>query len=113
MSLAENMNIGSIVNKKLIAASYIYRFTLNAAISKVKCLTASDAEVFEFIAKGGAKITQKPIKDLDFPREAKIGGIIRGEDAYIAHGDTWIQEGDKVVVFTLPSGIRKLEKFFK
>jgi trk system potassium uptake protein TrkA len=113
MGLAENMNIGSIVNKKLIAASYIYRFTLNAAISKVKCLTASDAEVFEFIAKADAKITQKPIKELDFPEEAKIGGIIRGEDGYIAHGDTQIQEGDKVVVFTLPSGIKKLEKFFK
>jgi trk system potassium uptake protein len=113
MGLAENMNIGSIVNKKLIAASYIYRFTLNAAISKVKCLTASDAEVFEFIAKADAKITQKPIKELDFPEEAKIGGIIRGEEGYIAHGDTQIQEGDKVVVFTLPSGIKKLEKFFK
>ena len=113
MGLAENMNIGSIVNKKLIAASYIYRFTLNAAISKVKCLTASDAEVFEFIAKPDARITQKPVKDLGFPDEAKIGGIIRGDDAYIAKGDTRIKEGDKVVVFTLPSAIKKLEKFFK
>lgn len=113
MGLAENMNIGSIVNKKLIAASYIYRFTLNAAISKVKCLTASDAEVFEFIAKDDAKIIQKPIKDLGFPDEAKIGGIIRGDDAFIANGGTQIHEGDKVVVFTLPSGIKKLEKFFK
>ncbi len=113
MGLAENMNIGSIINKKLIAASYIYRFTLNAAISKVKCLTASDAEVFEFIAKPNAKITQKPIKSLGFPDEAKIGGIIRGEQGYIANGDTQIKEGDKVVVFTLPSGIKKLEKFFK
>lgn len=113
MGLAENMNIGSIINKKLIAASYIYRFTLNAAISKVKCLTASDAEVFEFIAKANAKITQKPVKDLGFPDEAKIGGIIRGDKGYIANGDTEIKEGDKVVVFTLPSGIKKLEKFFK
>ncbi len=113
MSLADNMNIGSIFNKKLIAAGYIYRFTLNAEISKVKCLTASDAEVFEFIAKPGARITQKPIKDLDFPDEAKIGGVIRGSRGYIAHGYTQIQEGDKVVVFTLPSGIKKLEKFFK
>lgn len=113
MGLAENMDIGSIINKKLIAASYIYRFTLNAAISKVKCLTASDAEVFEFIAKDDAKITQKPIKDLGFPNEAKIGGIIRGDDAFIANGDSQIQEGDKVVVFTLPSGIKKLERFFK
>lgn len=113
MGLAEQMDIGSIVNKKLNAASYIYRFTLNAAISKVKCLTASDAEVFEFIAKQDAKITQKPIKDLDFPEEAKIGGIIRGDCGYIANGDTQIQVGDKVVVFTLPAAIKKLEKYFK
>lgn len=113
MGIAEQMDIGSIINKKLNAASYIYRFTLNAAISKVKCLTASDAEVFEFIAKPGARITSKPIKDLDFPSEAKIGGIIRGNNGHIAHGYTEIQEGDKVVVFTLPAGIRKLEKFFK
>lgn len=113
MNLAEQMDIGTIVNKKLNAASYIYRFTLNAAISKVKCLTASDAEVFEFIAKAGARITEKPVKDLDFPGEAKIGGIIRGNNGHIAHGETQIQEGDKVVVFTLPSGIKKLERFFK
>ena len=113
MGLAEKMDIGSIINKKLNAASYIYRFTLNAEISKVKCLTASDAEVFEFIAKEGAKITQKPIKDLEFPDEAKIGGIIRGNVGYVAHGYTQIQVGDKVVVFTLPAGIKKLEKFFK
>ncbi len=113
MGLAEKMDIGSIINKKLNAASYIYRFTLNAEISKVKCLTASDAEVFEFIAKEGAKITQKPIKDLEFPEEAKIGGIIRGNLGHVAHGYTQIQVGDKVVVFTLPAGIKKLEKFFK
>jgi trk system potassium uptake protein TrkA len=113
MGLAENMNIGSIVNKKLIAASYIYRFTLSAAISKVKCLTSSDAEVFEFIAKNNTRIVQKTIMELDFPDEAKIGGIIRGEDGYIAHGNTQIREGDRVVVFTLPSAVKKLEKFFK
>ncbi|MFV0590329.1 MAG: Trk system potassium transporter TrkA [Draconibacterium sp.] len=113
MKLADNTGIGSIINKKLIAASYIYRFTLNAEISKVKCLTASEAEVFEFIAKPGAKITQKPVKDLGFPAEAKIGGVIRGNMGYIAHGYTQVQEGDKVVVFTLPAGIKKIEKFFK
>ena len=113
MGLAEKMDIGSIINKKLNAASYIYRFTLNAEISKVKCLTASDAEVFEFIAKQDAKITQRPIKDLDFPEEAKIGGIVRGDVGYVAHGYTQIQVGDKVVVFTLPTGIKKLEKYFK
>ncbi|MDD2812293.1 MAG: Trk system potassium transporter TrkA, partial [Bacteroidales bacterium] len=66
---AEGMDIGTIINKKLVAASYIYRFTLNAEISNVKCLTLSDAEVFEFIAKPGSRITKMPIKDLDFPAD--------------------------------------------
>jgi trk system potassium uptake protein TrkA len=113
MSTAESMDIGAIINKKLIAASYIYRFTLNAEISNVKCLTSSDAEVFEFIAKPDTKITQKPVKDLNFPVEAKIGGIIRGDSGYVAQGNMQIREGDKVVVFTLPTGIKKLERFFK
>jgi len=113
MSLAEKMDIGSLVNKKLNAASYIYKYTLNAEISKVKCLTASDAEVFEFVAKTNAKITGKPLKEVGFPEEAMVGGIIRGEQGYIAADDTIIEEGDKVVVFTLPSGIKKLEKYFK
>lgn len=113
MEIAENMDIGSIVNKKLNAASYIYRFTLNAEISNVKCLTASEAEVFEFIVKPNAKITQKKVKELGFPEEATIGGYIRHDQGYVADGDTLILEGDKVVVFTLPAGISKLEKYFK
>jgi trk system potassium uptake protein TrkA len=113
INTAKGMDIGTVINKKLIAASYIYRFTLNAEISNVKCLTSSDAEVFEFIAKPGTRILQKPIRELDFPKEALIGGIIRGENGYVATGDMLIHAGDKVVVFTLPSGIKKLERFFK
>ncbi|HOI49266.1 MAG TPA: Trk system potassium transporter TrkA [Prolixibacteraceae bacterium] len=113
MEIAEGMDIGTLINKKLIAASYIYRFTLDAEISNVKCLTTSEAEVFEFIAKPDTRITKKPIRDLEFPAEAKIGGVIRDNQGYVADGNTQIQEGDKVVVFTLPSGIKKLEKFFK
>jgi trk system potassium uptake protein TrkA len=113
MDTAEKMDIGSLINKKLIAASYIYRFTLNAEIANVKCLTASDAEVFEFIVKPDALITQKPIKQLGLPDEVKIGGFIRNEIGYVANGDSMINAGDRVAVFTLPSGIKKLEKYFK
>jgi trk system potassium uptake protein TrkA len=113
MGIAESMDIGSIINKKLIAASYIYKYTLGAEVAQAKCLTASDAEVFEFIAKEGSKITELPIKDLDFPDDAKIGGYVRGSKGFVAKGDTHIQENDKVVVFALPSAIKKLDKYFK
>ena len=113
MKLVNIINNATIFNKKLIAASYIYKYTLGAKVAQAKCLTASDAEVFEFIAKEGSRITEQPIKDLEFPSDAIIGGYIRGAKGFVAKGDTHIQENDKVVVFALPSAIQKLDKYFK
>ncbi len=112
IDLAENIGIGTLINKKLIAASYIYRYTINASVSHVKCLTATDAEVLELIARPGSKITRGTLKDLDLPKDMNVGGITRGDEVIIANGDTRIQAEDKVVVFVLPSGIRKVEKMF-
>ncbi len=112
IDLAENIGIGTLINKKLIAASHIYRMTLNSNVAHVKCLTAVDAEVLEFIARENSKIVGKPLRKLGLPKDVNIGGVIRGDEAIIANGDTVIQPEDKVVVFALPSGISKIEKLF-
>ena len=112
INLAENIGIGTLINKKLIAASHIYRFTLRSNVAHVKCLTAVDAEVLEFVAQEGSKVTSKPLRKIGLPKDVNIGGIIRGDKAIIASGDTMILPDDKVVVFTLPSGISKIEKMF-
>ena len=113
LTMAEGMGIGSIINKKLLAASYIYKYTVGTSVSHVKCLTASDAEVFEFIIKAESKLTQKPICELDFPEDIIIGGIVRGNSGFVATGDTQIKVGDLVVILTKTTSINKLEKFFK
>jgi len=112
IKLAENMGIDVIINKKLITASRIFRFTVSSEISSIRCLTGTDAEVMEFIVKPGVKITEAPLKDLKFPKDAIIGGVIRGKSSFIADGNTEIKPNDKVVVFSLPSAISKLAKFF-
>lgn len=112
IDLAENIGIGTLINKKLIAASYIYRHTLKANVSHVKCLTATDADVLELVAQRNSKITKGNLRELDLPKDMNIGGIIRGDEVFIANGDTHIQPDDHVVVFTLPSGIKKVEKMF-
>ena len=71
-----------------------------------------DAEVFEFEVKEGAKVTEQPIRDLRFPREAVFGGIIRNKKAIMAAGDLQIQPGDKVIVFCLPEAIHTVEGLF-
>ncbi len=112
IDLAENIGIGTLINKKLIAASHIYRYTLRAHVSHVKCLTATDAEVLELIAQPDSKVTKATLSNLSLPKDVNVGGIIRGELAIIATGDTQILPNDKVVLFAMPSGISKIEKMF-
>jgi trk system potassium uptake protein TrkA len=112
INLGENMGIDTIINKKLVTASRIFKFTMSAEVSTMKCLTGSDAEVLEFVAKPRSKITKAQLKEIQFPKEAIVGGVIRGNKSFIAKGDTKIHAEDRVVVFALPSSIKKVESFF-
>jgi trk system potassium uptake protein TrkA len=112
IALAENMGIDTIINKKLIAASRIFRFTTSDTVSAVTCLTGTEAEVLEFAVRENTKITQASLNQINFPKDSMVGGVIREESSFIANGYTLIKPGDKVVVFALPSAISKVSKFF-
>ena len=112
IKLADSMGIDTIINKKLITASRIFRFTMSSQISSIRCLTGTEAEVMEFNVKPGSRITEAELKEIQFPEDAIIGGVIRGKSSFIARGNTLIKPNDKVVVFALPSAIPKMEKYF-
>lgn len=112
ISMAESLDIGTVINKKFIAASHIYQMMLDADVSNVKCLTFANADVAEFTVKLGAKITKQAVKDLGLPKGATIGGLIRNGEGILVTGNTMIQENDHVVVFCLGMMIKKLEKYF-
>jgi trk system potassium uptake protein len=111
--LTQTIGLDSLINKKLIAANNISRFIRRSDVLALSTLEGIDADILEYVVQPNSPITKKPIKDLGFPKEAIIGGIIRGEESMIAVGDTRIQKGDKVVVFSLPGGVKQTEKFFK
>lgn len=112
IQLAESMGIDTVINKKLITASRIFRYTMSTEVSAIKCLTGSDAEVLEFIVKPDSPVTKGKIKSINFPKDAIIGGIVRADNSFIAKGDSEIKAYDRVVVFALPSAINKVGKFF-
>ncbi|MCJ7473126.1 MAG: NAD-binding protein, partial [Actinobacteria bacterium] len=112
ITLAENMGIDTIINKKLVTASRIFQFTTGEVVSSIKYLTGTDAEVLEFIAKEDSKIIKSPLNQINFPEGSIIGGVIRDKSSFIANGYTHIQPDDLVVVFALPSAIGKVSKFF-
>ena len=92
--LAEEMGVDSVINKKLTTAS-------------------RDAEVLEYTAAPSSKITKDILKDIDFPANAIIGGVIRGGESFIAVGHSRIEAYDRVAVFALPDAVKEVDKMFK
>ncbi len=111
--ISQTIGIDTLINKKLLAASNIFRHIRKGEILALANLHNIDAEVFEFEVQENAKVTEKPIKDLRFPREAVFGGIIRDGIALMSFGDFQIQSGDKAIVFCLPEAISTVEDLFK
>ena len=111
--LAESMGVDAIINKKLITAGRIYKFTLSNKVRFIKYMSGTNAEVLEYIVAPDTTITKHMLKDMNFPKNAIIGGIIRGNEAIIAVGDTQIQAYDRVAVFALPEAVKEVDKFFR
>ena len=112
VSMAESLDIGTIINKKMIAASYIYQMMLDADVMNVRFLMSANADVAEFIAKEGSKVTQKPVKDLGMPIGVTIGGLVRNGEGMLVSGNTQIEPGDSVMVFCHNINMKKIEKYF-
>jgi len=112
INLAESIGVDTIINKKLVTASNIFRFTMSTDVQAIKCLTGSDAEVLEFIVKPNSPATKNRIKDMGLPSDVIIGGIVRGDKVFIAVGNTEINAYDRVVVFAMPSSIDKIGAYF-
>jgi len=110
--LASKMDIGSVINKKLIAASHIYQFLLDADVSNMKCLALTNANVAELIAHEKSYITCKQVKSLNLPHDMTLGGLIRKGRPMMVEGDTQIEPDDRVMVFCLDSAMSKLKKYF-
>ena len=112
ISLAESIGVDTIINKKLVTASNIFRFTMTTDVQAIKFLTGSQAEVLEFIVKPNSPATKHTVAELGLPEDTMIGGVVRGDRVFIAVGSTQINAFDRVVVFAMPDSIMRVAEFF-
>ena len=112
VSMAESLDIGTIINKKVIAASHIYQMMLDANVMNVRFLMSANADVAEFIPQEGSKITKKAVRDLGLPKGMTIGGLVRNGTGMLVSGNTVIEAGDSVMVFCHDINMKKVEKMF-
>ena len=112
IDISQDIGIDTIINKKLITASYIARFIVKGDAVSSKWLSGTNAEVIELMVGKWSPATRKPIGGLDIPQGATIGGIIRGRETLLPSRDLQLQQDDKVVVFTLPKAMAAMARLF-
>ncbi|WP_315351271.1 Trk system potassium transporter TrkA [Segatella oris] len=112
VNMAESLDIGTIINKKAIAAGHIYQMMLDANVHNVRFLMNANADVAEFIPQEGSKITQKAVKDMRLPYGMTIGGLVRNGEGHLVSGNTRINAGDSVMVFCHSINMKKIENLF-
>ena len=113
ISLAEEMGVDAIINKKLITASRIFKYTLSGRARTVRYMSGTTAEALEYTVAKDSAITKEPLKEIDFPRGAVVGGVIRGSHSFIAVGDTRIEPYDRVAVFAMPESVKDIDALFR
>lgn len=113
VNMAESLDIGTIVNKKALAASNIYQMTLDADVTNIRFLMSANADVAEFTAQQGSLVTKKKVYELKLPQGATIGGLVRDGEGQLVNGNTQIEPGDIVAVFSHGISMSKIEKFFQ
>lgn len=112
VSMAESLDIGTIVNKKTIAASEIYQMMLDADANNMKFIMTANADIAEFKVQAGAKVTRKKVFELGLPPGLTLGGLVRNGEGMLISGGTQIQEGDIVMVFCHDMRLTKIERYF-
>lgn len=113
IKLAEDMGVDTVINKKLLTAGKIFKMTLSSKVRFIKYMSGTNAEVLEYIAAPGSRITRTTLREMDFPENAIVGGVIRGNESMLAVGDTQIEAYDRVAVFALPEAVKEVDRFFK
>jgi trk system potassium uptake protein TrkA len=112
INIADSVGVDTIINKKIVTASNIFRFTMSTDVLAIKCLTGSEAEVLEFIVKPNSPATKSTIGQMGLPEDVIIGGIVRGDRVFIATNEMQINAYDRVVVFAMPSAIADTGYYF-
>lgn len=110
--LSQNIGVDTMINKKLIAANFIFRHIRKGEVVTLTSLHGVDAEVVEFEVSEDSQALGKELRKLNFPREAVVGGVIRENKSYTVNGDFVFQTKDHVVVVARPDCIHKVESYF-
>lgn len=110
--LSQSIGVDTMINKKLIAANFIFRHVRQGEVVSIASIHGVDAEILEFEVQESSKITHQELRNLQFPKSAIIGGVIRDGKGLTTPGNFKFQPKDRVVVLSKNECIKKVEDYF-
>lgn len=111
--LSQNIGVDTMINKKLIAANFIFRYIRQGEVISLTSLHGVDAEIVEFEVSENSKVNGRSLREICFPKTSIVGGVIRHGKSITPNGDFVFQSLDHVVVLAKPECIQKMESYFK
>jgi trk system potassium uptake protein TrkA len=112
VSLLDSLDIDAVINPRLTMVGRLLRYARGGRVQTVQKIGESTAEVLEMVVRHGAKAVGVTLRDLKLPEGALVGAVQRGDEAFIPHGRTVVEEGDVVVCFVLPGLRDRVERLF-
>jgi trk system potassium uptake protein len=100
------------VSSRLAAANEILRLIRRGTIHSVVTFQDTEAEAIELQVADGSDAVGRPLREIGLPKSAIVGGVVRGKDAFIPHGHTVVEAGDRLIAVALPEAIPVVEKLF-
>lgn len=111
--ISQHIGIDTIINKKIIAANNIFRYVKKGNVEAITSLHGVDAEIIEYIIDNESILTKKPLREIEFPEDAIVAGVIRGNDSIVPSGDFQIQLRDKVIILGMTTSLQQIDDLFR
>lgn len=113
MPLAEQIGIDTILSPRLLTAGAILKYMRVGDIISVTLLGEARAEMWELLVQPAATAVNKELQHVGFPRGSMVGAVLRDEQVIIPDGTFKLKPYDRLMVFSLPKSIHKIERLFR
>jgi trk system potassium uptake protein TrkA len=112
VSLAPSIGVDACISPRLSTAGAVLKYVRRGEVLSMAMVEECEAEVIELILPERSRILGKPLKEVQVPRGAIIGALVRAEEVIIPGGEDQLAAGDRAVIFSLPEAVAGVEEFF-
>lgn len=112
LPILPTIGLNAVISKQILTVNAVQQFIQHRQVAAIASVPGIEGQMIEYIAREGSRITQRPLRDVKFPRSAVVGAVLRNGSLLIPGGETVVRAGDRTVVFALPEAMNELDRLF-